>query len=51
MDEAPFDASTYSQNQSRLLQHEVADVFFTEAVNLARRHGWLAGDHFRSMRL
>jgi transposase len=46
MDEAPFDASTYSKNQSRLLQHEVADVFFAEVVNLARRHGWVSDDHF-----
>ena len=46
MDEAPFDASTYSKNQSRLLQHEVADVFFAEVVSLARRHGWVSDDHF-----
>lgn len=29
IDEAPLNASTYSKNQSRLLQHKVADVFFS----------------------
>lgn len=46
LDEAPFDASTYSKNQDRLLRHEVADVFFAEVVDLARRHGWVSDDHF-----
>lgn len=41
-----FDASTYSKNQARLLAHEVADVFFAEVVELARRHGWVSNDHF-----
>src|SRR5258708_40240786 len=30
LDEAVFDASTYSKNQARLLTHEVADLFFCE---------------------
>jgi transposase len=46
LDEAVFDASVYSKNQSRLLRHEVADVFFFEVVELARRHGWVSDDHF-----
>lgn len=46
LDERPFDASTYSKNQERLLRHEVADLFFAEVVNLARRHGWISDDHF-----
>jgi transposase len=36
----------YSKNQQRLLQHEVADLFFAEVVELARRHGWVSDDHF-----
>jgi transposase len=46
LDERPFNASTYSKNQERLLKHEVADLFFAEVVNLARRHGWVSDDHF-----
>ena len=46
LDEAVFDASTYSKNQSRLLTHEVADLFFSEVVELARQHGWVSDDHF-----
>ena len=46
LDEAVFDASTYSKNQTRLLQHEVADLFFSEVVELARCHGWVSDDHF-----
>jgi len=46
LDEAVFDASTFSKNQQRLLAHEVADLFFHEVVQLARRHGWVSDDHF-----
>ena len=46
LDQAVFDASTYSKNQQRLLTHEVADLFFAEVVELARRHGWVSNDHF-----
>ena len=46
LESAVFDASTYSKNQSRLLRHEVADVFFAEVVALARRYGWVSDDHF-----
>lgn len=46
MDEAVFDASTYSKNQTRLLTHQVAELFFSEIVELARQHGWVSDDHF-----
>lgn len=46
LDEEVFDSSTYSKNQARLLQHEVADLFFSEVVELARQHGWVSDDHF-----
>lgn len=46
LDEPVFDASTFSQNQERLLRHQVADLFFYEVVELARRHGWVSNDHF-----
>jgi transposase len=46
LDEAVFDASTYSKNQSRLLQHEIADLFFTTVVELARHNDWVSDEHF-----
>ena len=46
LDEKVFDASVYSKNQARLLQHEVADLFFYEVVELARTHGLVSDDHF-----
>jgi transposase len=46
LEAAVFDASTYSKNQARLLTHEVADLFFSEVVELARKHGWVSDDHF-----
>lgn len=46
LEQAAFDASVYSKNQQRLLQHQVADLFFSEVVELARRHGWVSNDHF-----
>jgi len=44
--EAAFDASTFSQNQKRLIQHEVADLFFHEVVELARAQKWVSNEHF-----
>jgi transposase len=46
LDEKVFDASSFSQNQKRLLAHEVADRFFAEVVNLARAQGWVSDEHF-----
>lgn len=46
LDEEVFDASTFSKNQARLLAHEVADLFFAEVVEVARRHNWVSNDHF-----
>lgn len=44
--EEAFDASTFSQNQKRLIQHEVADLFFHEVVELARAQKWVSNEHF-----
>lgn len=46
LDEEVFDASTFSQNQERLLRHEVADEFFAQVVTLAREGGWVSDEHF-----
>lgn len=45
-DEPVFDHSSFSQNQGRLLQHKVADLFFSEVVELAKAKGWVSDDHF-----
>jgi transposase len=45
-DDPVFDASTFSQNQSRLLGHEVADMFFAQVVEIAREEGWASSEHF-----
>jgi transposase len=46
LDKKVFDASSFSQNQRRLLEHEVADCFFKEVVKLARENKWVSDDHF-----
>ena len=45
MEEA-FDASTFSKNRQRLLDHDVARLFFDEVVQEARGLGLVSGDHF-----
>lgn len=46
LDEPSFDASTFSQNQERLLQHAVAPRFFDAVVGLARSEGLLSDEYF-----
>jgi transposase len=46
MDEPSFDASTFSKNRDRLLDHDVAQKFFDAVVRLARQEGLLSDDHF-----
>jgi transposase len=41
-----WDNSTFSQNQTRLLQHRTAELFFARIVGLAREHGWVSEAHF-----
>jgi transposase len=41
-----FDASTFSKNKERLLQHEVARRFFAAVREEARRRQLLSDDHF-----
>lgn len=42
----PFDASTFSHNRERLLEHDVARKFFQATVERARREDLLSADHF-----
>ena len=46
MDGESFDASTFSKNRDRLLEHEVAQRFFDAVVRKARGEGLLSDDHF-----
>jgi len=45
-DEAVFDSSTFSQNQERLLAHEVARVFLNRVVLMAKGKGLVSDEHF-----
>ena len=46
LDDEVWDASTFSKNRDRLLDHEVIGAFFTEVVELAERNGLLSQEHF-----
>ena len=46
MDEASFDHSSFSKNRRRLIEHEVAEKFFAEIVNEAKRLGLMSAEHF-----
>jgi transposase len=41
-----FDASTFSKNRERLLNHQVSAAFFAVVLDEARCHGLLSDDHF-----
>lgn len=45
-DEPTFDASSFSRNRDRLLEHDVAGKFFTAVVAHARGAHLLSHDHF-----
>jgi transposase len=44
--DASFAPTTFSKNRERLLRHRVADAFFAEVVEEARRRHLLSPDHF-----
>lgn len=46
MTDEAWDASTFSKNQERLLQHDVGQHFFAEIVDFARESGLASADHF-----
>ena len=46
LEEPSFDASTFSKNRDRLLEHDVALKFFDAVVRRARREGLLSDEHF-----
>ena len=44
--ERAFDATTFSKNRGRLLDHEIADRFFALVVAQARLRRYLSSEHF-----
>jgi transposase len=46
LEEASFDAISFTKNRKRLLAHEVSLKFFDAAVHQARKQDLLSDDHF-----
>lgn len=46
VDQKAFDASTFSKNRARLLDHEIADRFFAAVVQQAKLRRYVSSDHF-----
>jgi transposase len=46
IDDRAFDASTFSKNRQRLLDHDVADEFFAAVVAQAKLRRYISSDHF-----
>ena len=46
IDQPAFDATTFSKNRKRLLDHEVADEFFAAVVRQAKLRRYMSSDHF-----
>jgi transposase len=46
LEEAPFEASTFSKNQQRLIEHQVADEFLADVVGVLQARGLLSEEHF-----
>ena len=46
IDQAAFDASTFSKNRRRLLEADVADEFFAAVVRQAKLRRYTSSDHF-----
>ena len=46
MDDPIWDATTFTKNRDRLLQGDIADVFFAEVLAAIRAEGLLSDEHF-----
>ena len=46
IDDRAFDATTFTKNRQRLLDHQVADEFFTAVVRQAKLRRYMSSDHF-----
>jgi hypothetical protein len=46
LDDASWDATTFTKNRDRLVEHEVARQFFEEVVRRAKTAGLVSAEHF-----
>ena len=46
LDDPSWDATTFTKNRDRLVQHEVARQFFEEVVRQAKKAGLISAEHF-----
>jgi len=46
IDQHAFDATTFSKNRQRLLDHQIADEFFAAVVRQAKLRRYISSDHF-----
>jgi transposase len=46
IDQPAFDATTFTKNRKRVLEHEVADEFFEAVVRLAKLRRYVSSEHF-----
>jgi transposase len=46
IDQPAFDATTFTKNRTRLLDHDVADEFFAAVVRQAKLRRYISSDHF-----
>jgi transposase len=46
MDEKVWDATVYTKNRERLLEGEIAEVFFEQVLGQAKEQGLLSDEHF-----
>ena len=46
LDDPSWDATTFTKNRDRLVQHEVARQFFEAVVRQARQKGLMSAEHF-----
>ena len=46
MDDEVWDASVFTKNRDRLLEGDIADLFFDQVMAIARKRGLLSDEHF-----
>jgi transposase len=46
IDDRAFDATTFTKNRQRLLDHQIADRFFAAVVHQAKLRRYMSSDHF-----
>ena len=46
LDDPSWDATTFTKNRDRLVEHEVARLFFEEVVRQAKKAGLISAEHF-----